>query len=630
MTARIKAPVAALFVTFAVALSAASCNLVAGLDFQLAPGVPCATAAECDDHEPCTEDACSPDLVCVHEPLADGPAPDGAQTSGDCKTITCEGGKSIEHGDDLDVPDDGKSCTIDTCQEGAVVHTPRPAGTACEDDQGNTGRCGEVGECLVACNTAADCTHTNPCVVAACDTAIGQCSFPALPDGTPTPGAQEIAGDCHVHLCVNGMDAVVVDDSDVPVTPTDCDLEVCMNGMPSNPAKPIDSPCNTFGGSDAGFCDGAGTCRACAADGECPGMANDCQHPACNNFACETAFTPAMTPTVGDPPQVPGDCQKIVCDGSGGTTMVNDGSDLPDDGNACTKDICTSGVPSHMDLADGTACGTSQVCLAGDCTGCTLNTQCTAPNTCGGGGKPNVCGCTPKTCAQLGKSCGMVSDGCFGMINCNDAIKDGTETDVDCGGNTTCGVKCGSGKKCSTAADCASGFCVDGVCCSTACNSACQACSAAKKLSGVSDGICGSAKNNVVDPRGLCMTTAQATCGTDGLCSQGACRKWPTTTVCAGASCAGSTLTAAKTCDGQGACSGGGTTMACAGGLVCSNATACYASCLVGGVPDDTKCVTGTLCDSTTDFCVQSLPSGAICANNGQCQSGFCFGGNCL
>src|SRR5678809_1177328 len=40
---------------------------------------------------------------------------------------------------------------------------------------------------------------------------------------------------------------------------------------------------------------------------------------------------------------------------------------------------------------------------------------CVKPQTCGGGGVPNVCGvgqCMPKTCQQLGKNCGSVSDGC--------------------------------------------------------------------------------------------------------------------------------------------------------------------------------------------------------------------------
>jgi hypothetical protein len=43
---------------------------------------------------------------------------------------------------------------------------------------------------------------------------------------------------------------------------------------------------------------------------------------------------------------------------------------------------------------------------------------CQTPQTCGGGGSPNVCGCTPSTCSMLQKNCGQVSDGCGGTIDC--------------------------------------------------------------------------------------------------------------------------------------------------------------------------------------------------------------------
>jgi len=46
--------------------------------------------------------------------------------------------------------------------------------------------------------------------------------------------------------------------------------------------------------------------------------------------------------------------------------------------------------------------------------------QCTGFNTCGGGGQPNVCGCTPipDPCGALGLVCGSVSDGCGHPVLC--------------------------------------------------------------------------------------------------------------------------------------------------------------------------------------------------------------------
>jgi hypothetical protein len=53
---------------------------------------------------------------------------------------------------------------------------------------------------------------------------------------------------------------------------------------------------------------------------------------------------------------------------------------------------------------------------------------CTLPQTCGGGSKPGVCGCTPTTCEAEGKNCDSIPDGCGGTLNC------GTCEDAVCGG----------------------------------------------------------------------------------------------------------------------------------------------------------------------------------------------------
>jgi hypothetical protein len=74
--------------------------------------------------------------------------------------------------------------------------------------------------------------------------------------------------------------------------------------------------------------------------------------------------------------------------------------------------------------------------------------------------------CTTK-CAD-GKHCSQGTDcvngSCAGgvCISCMDGLKDGTETDVDCGG--PCTTKCAFGKGCAIDTDCATGFCVSGKC----------------------------------------------------------------------------------------------------------------------------------------------------------------------
>ncbi|WP_437878863.1 hypothetical protein [Sorangium sp. So ce513] len=68
---------------------------------------------------------------------------------------------------------------------------------------------------------------------------------------------------------------------------------------------------------------------------------------------------------------------------------------------------------------------------------------------------------------------------------------------------------------CSTSSECPSGFCVDGVCCDTACGGRCVACSAAKKGWG-DDGTCD--RIACANPDGECagdlVCIGNGTCGT--------------------------------------------------------------------------------------------------------------------
>lgn len=86
------------------------------------------------------------------------------------------------------------------------------------------------------------------------------------------------------------------------------------------------------------------------------------------------------------------------------------------------------------------------------------------------------------------------------------------------------------GARCRFGAECTSGFCADGVCCDSACDGVCRACTAAKKGTGA-DGVCGDVPPEL-DParcalfRGSpCKSDAQ--CGTghcvDGVCCDSAC-----------------------------------------------------------------------------------------------------------
>src|SRR5438132_159576 len=85
--------------------------------------------------------------------------------------------------------------------------------------------------------------------------------------------------------------------------------------------------------------------------------------------------------------------------------------------------------------------------------------------------------------------CGNDVGGGDMAMTCSDGVRDGDESDVDCGGGC---VPCGAGRTCNGGGDCASGFCTN-----TVCDAA--SCSDGTKNGGESDVDCG----------GGCMGCAQ-------------------------------------------------------------------------------------------------------------------------
>jgi hypothetical protein len=138
--------------------------------------------------------------------------------------------------------------------------------------------------------------------------------------------------------------------------------------------------------------------------------------------------------------------------GFGGNTSGSGGAGDHDGGGAGGS----TGTGIDFDGGhDGATCAGATTCAkagvqcgpTGDgCGGILQCGTCTAPETCGGGGMPGVCGaimCMPKTCAQLGANCGPVGDGCGKQLDC------GTCTGgLTCGGGGQSSV-CGTGSMCT-------------------------------------------------------------------------------------------------------------------------------------------------------------------------------------
>ncbi len=170
------------------------------------------------------------------------------------------------------------------------------------------------------------------------------------------------------------------------------------------------------------------------------------------------------------------------------------------------------------------------------------------------------------------------------------------------------------GDACLTTAGCPSGFCVDGVCCDTACTGACRACTATKKGSGA-NGVCGNVAVDT-DPDSDCAASPgyPADCKADGLCDgAGACRVNAKAGVACAASCAlpGGATTGA--CNGAGTCSTSTTTC----GLYACGATTCKTTCTL-----DTDCVATAYCAGTA--CAAKKGEGVGCAATNECSAGTC------
>jgi hypothetical protein len=173
-----------------------------------------------------------------------------------------------------------------------------------------------------------------------------------------------------------------------------------------------------------------------------------------------------------------------------------------DDGNNAGNDVCTgcamdecydcTAVAEQLSTCSfatsGIACQSTKVCNGqGQCVECVDDAQCN-------GGY-----CYQNACAK-----------------CDDATKNGDETDTDCGGGHC--NKCENAKTCGVTTDCNSMFCVDGVCCAEACDGACLACNIAGS-EGTCDVIAKYAEDPIYGAGESCKEADGKVCNGAGVCA---------------------------------------------------------------------------------------------------------------
>jgi hypothetical protein len=272
------------------------------------------------------------------------------------------------------------------------------------------------------------------------------------------------------------------------------------------------------------------------------------------------------------------------------TCKANGACSSPCDGEGCCDEgDCVSGFD------DGTCGRNGQPCVA-----------CTLPETCGGGGTPNTCGCTPRTTCPPGTDCGMIDDGCWGQVRCGPDVcqHSGTECQQTvCQGNVCTtqnlpiSTPCDDGDPCTTGSTCTAGTCGGGstVCtsppaCRTAVGATCSGGGCTYPLAAAGT-PCDSVPCGVCDSSGACLG-----CTSPETCVGGACR-----------SVAGTCAAGQQTC--------------VSGWIACNSDNDCTCDTTLDGVPACRKPMTCRACTSNADcganhVCLQCEDcfSGTSCA----------------
>jgi hypothetical protein len=369
----------------------------------------------------------------------------------------------------------------------------------------------------------------------------------------------------------NGFCVVCVMPTDCAAPTTACKTNTCTANACGTQNVPSGS-CNDNGGK---LCDGNGTCVACLAPADCAAPTTVCKIATCDGTAHTCGTTNAAKGTSCT------DAGGAVCDGNG----------------TCVSMHCMDGVrdADETDVDCGGAscspCPDTQKCLVGsDCTNkiCDSGHHCAVPTCTDGVHNGNEtdtdCGGTayqaspacPKCADKLhcATNVDCVNNDCAGSgpgtcISCSDGIKNGNETDLDCGGGTC--APCVVGKACAADTDCAS----------NACDSLSLLCVASQCSDHRKDG----SETDIDCGGGTCPTCAlNKHCASDSECASNACDA--VALLCVSNQCADNRKDGAETdvdC-------GGGVCAACATGL----------KCLVDG-----DCVTNA-CDAITLTCVSS------------------------
>ncbi len=389
-------------------------------------GGPCLADGSCNSGLTCNENLCEEPLV---NDVTDTDSSDSQSTDSSETTDTTDEGETsaTDAGDvvdddavsscttDADCADDN-TCTLDLCVDDSCFHQSL-VNLACNDGDACTlgDSCKSGGVCA---GTPKDCSDTGPCLEPSCNPETGLCDIP-VEDGIACDDDEICNGNevCQAGVCEAGT-AVDCSGQTDPCLTTSCNPNT---GSCDTPVE------NGTACHDTDLCNGAETCQTgiCAAGTavDCTDQPNPCLATTCNpeTGACDSQFD-------NDTPCEDGD----LCNGA----------------ETCQTGECTDGSPVVCEPANGVcqqnSCnagsGACELLTVGNCCG---NGTVDPGEECDEGGPTNACtaACT--------------------VASCGDAIQNGTETDIDCGGGCP---GCAQGLSCAANDDCLSLICIGESC----------------------------------------------------------------------------------------------------------------------------------------------------------------------
>lgn len=321
-------------------------------------------------------------------------------------------------------------------------------------------------------------------------------------------------------------------------------LSGCGNSAPSIPPANCSDHIQNQNESDVDC--GGPNCGKCA-NGKICLSSVDCGSVDCVEGVCKA--TPTCTDGIKNQDESDVDCGGKICHACSNGKACSAEGDC--DSKYCSKGLCAVLPPpasctdslKNQDESDvdcgGSNCGK---CVLGKA--CTVDSDCSGNSTCTDGkcesasscsdrvknGKESDVDCGGSSCKKctVGKSCAANTDcftsqcdadtkKCKGSVggSCRDLTQNQDETDADCGG-TKC-HKCLVGKQCKVSEDCQSNYCAEGKCW----NAPPKTCLDTIKNGDETDVDCGGAQCPQCKSKGKCRLGSDCV---SGICSSTVCQ----------------------------------------------------------------------------------------------------------